>query len=139
MNHSTNPYEPNDTRNHGVPRRERTGYSRVLCSHRQMFIACSVVAALALLGIFLGGMVLAFDNSLWPIDAYVLYFGQASHLLCIPISAIATLLAILNPRFVYGSRAWGIGSFLWLTVAVWTLASLGLSHYFRYGFPIRLH
>lgn len=56
---------------------------RLIFNYFNLALACVTLAVLALLGTFLGGMVLAFDNSLWPIDAYVLYIGQAAHLLCI--------------------------------------------------------
>ena len=45
--------------------------------------------AVAISGTLLGGMVLAFDKSLWPIDGYVLYIGQYSHVLLVPVSAYA--------------------------------------------------
>ena len=51
---------------------------------------------LAISATFLGGMVLAFDKSLWPLDGQVLYIGHISHVLAIPISLTA---------FIQGYRA----------------------------------
>jgi hypothetical protein len=47
------------------------------------------LAIIAVCGTVLGGAVLAFDKSLWPVDGYVLYVGHIAHLLVIPTSAIA--------------------------------------------------
>jgi hypothetical protein len=47
------------------------------------------LAIIAVCGTVLGGMVLAFDKSLWPVDGYVLYVGQIAHVLVIPTSALA--------------------------------------------------
>jgi len=47
------------------------------------------LAILAISATFLGGMVLAFDKSLWPLDGQVLYIGHFSHVLVIPCSAVA--------------------------------------------------
>ena len=46
---------------------------------------------LAITATFLGGMVLAFDKSLWPLDGQVLYIGHFSHVLVIPCSAVALI------------------------------------------------
>ena len=40
---------------------------------------------------FFGGIVLAFDKSLWPLDGQVLYVGHISHILVIPSSALALI------------------------------------------------
>ena len=62
------------------------------------------LAILAIFATILGGMILAFDNSLWPIDGYVLYVGQISHVLVIPTSILAFLgNSIASPR---GHTAW---------------------------------
>jgi hypothetical protein len=47
------------------------------------------LAIIAVCGTMLGGIVLAFDKSLWPVDGYVLYVGHIAHVLVIPTSAIA--------------------------------------------------
>jgi len=44
---------------------------------------------LAISATLLGGMVLAFDKSLWPLDGQILYIGHFSHVLVIPSSAVA--------------------------------------------------
>jgi hypothetical protein len=46
---------------------------------------------LAISATFFGGMVLAFDKSLWPLDGQVLYVGHISHILVIPSSALALI------------------------------------------------
>lgn len=104
-------------------------------NHKSFFVACSMIGGTAVIGTILGGLVLAFDNSLWPIDAYVLYVGQASHLLCMPVSFAATLLMIVNPACVTGNRAWGFASLCWLILSVWMLLQTNDS-FFVYGFPV---
>ena len=47
------------------------------------------LAILAIFATILGGMVLAFDKSLWPLDGQVLYIGHISHVLVIPTSVMA--------------------------------------------------
>jgi len=54
-----------------------------------MNLLSACLAIIAVCGTVLGGMVLAFDKSLWPVDGYVLYVGQIAHVLVIPTSAIA--------------------------------------------------
>ncbi|MCS5630920.1 MAG: hypothetical protein NZ744_08815 [Pirellulaceae bacterium] len=44
---------------------------------------------LAISGTFFGGIVFAFDKSLWPLDGQILYIGHFSHVLLIPSSAVA--------------------------------------------------
>jgi len=56
---------------------------------KRLLLLSILLFAVAISGTLLGGMVLAFDKSLWPIDGYVLYIGQYSHVLLVPVSAYA--------------------------------------------------
>ncbi len=49
------------------------------------------LAILAVSATLLGGMVLAFDKSLWPLDGQVLYIGQLAHVFAIPASMVACI------------------------------------------------
>jgi hypothetical protein len=80
-------------------------------------------------------MVLAFDRSLWPIDGYVLYVGQTTHLLCLVLSLFATVSALFGVSFVGGRRQWGWVSAILFCVAAATCA-LTYKAFFVYGFPI---
>jgi hypothetical protein len=47
------------------------------------------MAILAIAATILGGIVLAFDKSLWPLDGQILYVGHISLVLVIPTSALS--------------------------------------------------
>ncbi len=104
-------------------------------NYYNLAMVCLMLGALALLGTVLGGMVLAFDNSLWPVDAYVLYVGQAAHLLCLALSLLTTLLAVANPRFMKGKRVYGVVAVAVLVLSIWALI-MTYEWFFVYGFPI---
>ena len=65
----------------------------------------------------LGGMVLAFDNSLWPIDGYVLYAGQLLHIATCAYSAVAIVRGLRLRRSSAFSGTW-----LGITSGVFALA-----------------
>lgn len=65
-------------------------------------ITSLILAALAAVLTVLGGMVLAVDDSLWPLDGYVLYGGQLLHIVACVYSAVA---------LVRGLRLRGFGVF----------------------------
>ena len=67
------------------------------------------VAVLAAALTVLGGMVLAFDKSLWPIDGYVLYCGQLLHVVACVYSGVA----IVRGLQLRGSSAF---SELWFSI-----------------------
>jgi hypothetical protein len=73
------------------------------------------LAILTICATVFGGMVLAFDKSLWPLDGQVLYIGHYSHVLIIPSSAVA---------FINGYRATPTIHVAWLIVhgAIFVLA-----------------
>ncbi len=104
-------------------------------NYYNLAMVCLVLGALALLGTVLGGMVLAFDNSLWPVDAYVLYVGQVAHLLCFALSLITSLLTVVNPRFMAGKRTFGAIAVATLVLSSWALI-MTYDQLFNYGFPI---
>ena len=85
---------------------------------------------LAICATVLGGMVLAFDKSLWPLDGQVLYIGHYAHVLIIPCSAVA---------FTKGYRATPRIHVAWLiaqgTIFVLALIALALLYQgmFNYG------
>jgi hypothetical protein len=88
------------------------------------------LALFAVFGTLLGGLVLAFDKTLWPIDGYVLYFGNITHVLVIPVSALAFVKSCkTNPK---PQTAWLIMQGAIFIVAV---VSVILTHQgmFNYG------
>jgi len=66
--------------------------NKILCLN----LMSTFLATLAIFATILGGVVLAFDKSLWPLDGQVLYIGHISHVLVIPTSMVA---------FIEGYRA----------------------------------
>ena len=59
--------------------------NKILCLN----LMSTFLATLAIFATILGGVVLAFDKSLWPLDGQVLYIGHISHVLVIPTSMVA--------------------------------------------------
>ena len=85
---------------------------------------------LAISATLLGGIVLAFDKSLWPLDGQILYIGHFSHVLVIPCSAVA---------FIKGYSATPRQHLAWL-VTQWVIFVLALAGFiliyqgmFNYG------
>ena len=74
---------------------------------------------LAISATFFGGMVLAFDKSLWPFDGYVLYIGQIFHVLVIPVSIAAFAKGYLQtPRLHAGWLLTQVTMFMLALVAL---------------------
>jgi hypothetical protein len=92
-------------------------------------VALAVLAAVLTV---LGGMVLAFDKSLWPIDGYVLYGGQLCHIVVCAYSAVA----IVRGLQLRGSRSFS-GFWFSITSGVFVLAmsllALTWHTFFVYG------
>ena len=62
-----------------------------------LFVVTLILFVVAFVGTVLGGIVLALNNSLWPLDAYVLTIGQYAHLAVIPVSFLAFTRAMKSP------------------------------------------
>ncbi len=67
----------------------------------RLTLGAVLLAVLATLLTVLGGLVLAFDNSLWPLDAYVLNAGQFLHILTVICSGAAMVFG-LRTRHLQG-------------------------------------
>ena len=75
-------------------------YCLVLNHMRILFPVTLLLFIVAVIGTVLGGMVLAFDNSLWPIDAYVLTIGQYAHLAVVPVSFVTFIYTMKSSESV---------------------------------------
>jgi len=85
---------------------------------------------LAVTATFLGGIVLAFDKSLWPLDGQILYIGHICHLITIPVT-----ITILSKGYKANPRmhlAWLITQ---ATLLILSLIAISLLHpgMFNYG------
>jgi len=88
------------------------------------------LAIMASSATILGGMVLAFDKSLWPLDGQVLYIGHFCHVLVIPISMVAlTIGSSATPRL---HLAWLLTQGTIFVLALTTIMLMGQGM-FTYG------
>ena len=99
--------------------------NKILCLN----LMSTGLAILAIFATILGGMVLAFDKSLWPIDGQVLYIGNISHVLVIPSSAVAFIKGYMaTPRL---NAAWLVtqGTIFVLSLTAIILMGPGMFNY----------
>ena len=99
--------------------------NKILCLN----LMSTGLAILAIFATILGGMVLAFDKSLWPIDGQVLHIGNISHVLVIPSSGVAFIKGYMaTPRL---HAAWLVtqGTIFVLSLTTIMLMGPGMFNY----------
>ena len=84
---------------------------------------------LAISATVLGGIVLAFDKSLWPLDGQVLYIGHYSHVLIIPCSAVAFTKGYWATPRIHVSWLFVQGTIFVLALTAFVLLHQGMFNY----------